>query len=357
MSLTQRLDAFQQRHRSAAFPLGVLYKFADDQGSYLAALIAYYGFLSLFPLLLLFVTILGYLLNGDAALQHQILSSALTQFPIIGNQLQQNVHSLHGSGAALAVGIVGSLYGGIGVAQAAQNAMNVMWAIPRNRRPNPIKSRLRSLVAVLVLGAGVVATTVLSGLFTGRGAFGHALGPTGTVLAVLLAFGGNALLFLSAFRFLTAQHIPFRHLVPGAVAAAVGWQLLQVVGTFYVGHSLRHASQVYGLFGLVLGLLGWLYVASLVTVLCAEVNVVRERQLWPRALLTPFTDNVLLTSADERTYSSSAKAQRTKGFEQIDVSFGRAHDPPLQVSGPGESQADQACDHAGDVPGSAPKPS
>ena len=321
MSASDRLDRFQQRHRAAGFPLGVVYKFVDDQGGYLAALLAYYGFLSLFPLLLLLVTILGYLLNGNSHLQQQILSSALTQFPIIGNEIQTNVHSLHASGPALIVGILGSLYGGIGVAQAGQNAMNVMWSVPRNRRPNPFKARLRSLIAVLVLGAGVVATTALSGLFTGRGAFGRSLGATGTVLAVLLALAGNGLLFLAGFRFLTAQHIPFRHLVPGAIAAAAVWQALQAVGTFYVAHSLRHASQVYGLFGLVLGLLGWLYVAALVTVLCAEVNVVRERRLWPRSLLTPFTDNVELTGADERSYSSAARAQRTKGFEQIDVSF------------------------------------
>ena len=321
MSATERLDRFQQRHHAAGFPLAVVYKFVDDQGGYLAALLTYYGFLSLFPLLLLLVTVLGYLLNGNAHLQQQILSSALTQFPIIGNQIQTNVHSLHASGPALVVGILGSLYGGIGVAQAGQNAMNVMWAIPRNRRPNPVKARLRSLIAVLLLGGGVVATTALSGLFAGQGAFGRSLGWTGTVLALVLALAGNTGLFLAGFRFLTADHIPFRHLVPGAIAAAAVWQALQAVGTFYVGHSLRHASQVYGLFGLVLGLLGWLYVAALVVVLCAEVNVVRERHLWPRALLTPFTDDVDLTRADERTYASAAEAQQTKGFERIDVSF------------------------------------
>ena len=321
MSLTSRLDGFQQRHHAAGFPLAVIYKFTDDQGGFLAALVAYYGFLSLFPLLLLLVTVLGFVLGGDPQAQQQVLTSTLSQFPIIGDQIRQNVGGLHGSGAGLVVGILGSLYGGIGVAQAAQNAMNVLWSVPRNSRPNPVKGRLRSLVAVLVLGSGFVLTTVLSGLFAGGGAFGAELGHAARAVAIVVAVLGNAWLFVLAFRYLPAHRIPVRHVVPGALTAAVVWQALQAVGTYYVSTSLKHASQVYGLFGLVLGLLGWLYLAALLTVLCAEINVVRSRRLWPRALLTPFTDAVDLTRADEQTYAATAAAQRNKGFEQIDVTF------------------------------------
>ena len=117
------------------------------------------------------------------------------------------------------------------------------------------------------------------------------------------------------------QTLPFRELVPGALAAAVGWQALQTVGGYYVAHTLKHASQVYGLFGIVLGLLGFLYLAALVTLLCAEVNVVRARRLWPRSLLTPFTDNFELTHADQRSYRDLAAMQKVKGFEDIDVRF------------------------------------
>src|SRR6266498_5469892 len=103
----RRIDAFQQRHPALAFPFGVVKKFGDDQAGNLAALIAYYGFFSLFPLLLVFVTVLGFVLEGNSDLQDSILHSALAQFPVIGDQIRSNVHSLSGSGLSLAVGIAG----------------------------------------------------------------------------------------------------------------------------------------------------------------------------------------------------------------------------------------------------------
>lgn len=274
------------------------------------------------------MTILGWALHGNPEAQQRVLNSTLSQFPIIGDQLRSNVQGLHGSRGALVTGVLGSLYGGTGIAQAGQNAMNTIWAVPRHRRPNPLLSRLRSLLAVVTLGSGLVATTVLSGLVTSAGAFGQDLQVPGRALALTVALVGNGLLFLVGFRLLTAAHVPFRELVPGALTAAVGWQALQTVGGYYVAHTLKHASQVYGLFGIVLGLLGFLYLAALVTLLCAEVNVVRARRLWPQALLTPFTDNVELTHADQRSYRHLATAQKAKGFEDIQVRFGphRARD-------------------------------
>jgi hypothetical protein len=146
------VDGFQRRHRWAGFPLAVLYKFFDDQGSSLTALVTYYGFLSLFPLLLLLVTILGFALHGDPHLQATLLNSALAQFPVIGTQLRENVRAASGSGFGLVVGVAGTLYGSLGAAQATQNALSRVWAIPRNERPNPFSSRLRSLGLILVLG-------------------------------------------------------------------------------------------------------------------------------------------------------------------------------------------------------------
>ena len=325
MGVVERVDGYQRRHTWAAFPLAVVYKFVDDQGGYLAALIAYYGMLSLFPLLLLLVTLLGFALAGDPAAQEQVLRSTLHQFPIIGDQLRTNISGIHGSRAGLVIGVLGSVYGSIGVAQAGQHAMNTIWSVPRNRRPNPILSRLRSLVAVVLLGSGLVGTSVLSTLVASAGSLGADLGPLSRGLTLLVALAGNVLLFLAGFRMLTAAQVAFRALAPGAVSAAIGWQVLQAVGGYYVGNTLKHASQVYGLFGIVLGLVAFLYLAALVTLLCAELNVVRTRRLWPRALLTPFTDRVDLTSADERSYEALARTQQTKGFEDIEVSFG---DPP-----------------------------
>ena len=301
----------------------MIYKYVDDQGSYLAALITYYGFLSLFPLLLLAATILGFILNGDSVLQQKLLGSALSQFPVIGKQLTSNIHGYHGSGAGIVVGITLAIYGGLGVAQAGQNAMNVVWAVPRNKRPNPLMARLRSLALLATLGLGVLITTSLSA----AGAVAHnwskhqGLGATGVVLVIAVSTVVNIGLFLVAFRFLTTHDLSWPDIWLGAVVSAVAWQALQVAGAYYVAHELRGAQEVYGTFALVLGLIAWIYLEAVVFVFAAELNVVVRRHLWPRALLTPFTDDVDLTGADERAYGSYAKAQRAKAYEQIDVEF------------------------------------
>jgi YihY family inner membrane protein len=330
----EALDSYQRAHRWLGFPLAVVYKFADDQGTYLAALITYYGFLSLFPLLLLLVTILGFILDGDPHLQAQLLDSALVQFPVIGSQLRENVHSLAGSGTGLAVGIVVTLYGCLGAAGATQNAFNRAWAVPRNRRPNPIGSRLRSLLLLPVLGAGVLVTTALAGLTTGAHAYGAELGILPGLAAIFLAILTNVGLFLLAFRALTAKQVPTRDLRVGAVAAGVGWQVVQILGTYFVTHALRGTREAYGVFGLVLGLIAWIYLLALVTVFAVEISVVAQRRLWPRALLTPFTDRVRLTAADERAYTAYAGSERHKGFEVIDVGF----EPPPESTTRGESE-------------------
>ena len=145
--VVESIDAYQRDHRRLGFPLAVAYKFSDDQGPYLTALITYYGFLSLFPLLLLLVTVLGFVLQGDPDLQARLVKSTLAELPIIGSQLRENVQSLKGSGVGLAVGILATLYGCLGAAGATQNAFNRAWAVPRNERPNPIALRLRSVAA------------------------------------------------------------------------------------------------------------------------------------------------------------------------------------------------------------------
>ena len=323
------VDGYQRTHRWLGFPIAVVYKFTDDQGPYLAALITYYGFLSLFPLLLLLVTILGFALDGNPDLQAEVIDSALAQFPVIGSQLRENVHSLRGSGAGLAVGIVAMLYGCLGVAGAMQNAFNRAWAVPHNRRPNPVTARLRSLIMLLVLGAGVLVTTVLAGLTTGADAYGADVGSVLRVAAILLAVLANIGLFTLAFRVLTATEVATRDLLVGAVVAGVGWQVMQILGTYFVTHSLKGTQEAYGVFGLVLGLIAWIYVLALVTVLATEINVVASKRLWPRALLTPFTDRVRLTQGDERAYTGYADSEQRKGFEVIDVGF---EEPPQEAA-------------------------
>jgi YihY family inner membrane protein len=322
MSMVSRADAYQRRHRWVGLPVAVLYKFVDDQGSYLAAQIAYYGFVAAFPLLLLLATILGYALHGNQHLQREVLDSALAQFPVIGGQVTANIRSFHGSTAGLIIGMLGCVYGGLGIVQAVQNTLNKVWGVPRDSRPNPLRARLRSLLLLAFGGASVIATTVLSAVGAAADSYGASLGDSVRVFATGAAIALNVTLFIVAFRVLTARRVAVRQIRAGAVAAAVTWQALQWVGTFLLGHNLKGATATYGLFALVLGLVAWIYLGAVTTVICAEFNAVRAGQLWPRSLLAPFTDNADLTPADRRAYASYAKTERHKSFENIDVSFG-----------------------------------
>jgi uncharacterized BrkB/YihY/UPF0761 family membrane protein len=122
-------------------------------------------------------------------------------------------------------------------------------------------------------------------------------------------------------RLSTPQREKWREVLPGGVAIAVMWQLLQLVGGVYVEHVVSKADDMNGVFAVVLGLIALIYIASVMAVFGLELNVVLARRLWPRALLTPFTDAVHLTEADERAYADYAKAQRHKGFQKVQVSF------------------------------------
>jgi uncharacterized BrkB/YihY/UPF0761 family membrane protein len=311
-----RLDRVQRRSRAAGFLIAVIYKYIDDQGSYLAALITYYAFISLFPALLLLTTVLGVVLVGHPALQAQILQSAVAQFPVIGKQLG-HPQGLSGGTAGVVIGIAGALYGGLGVGQAAQNAMDTLWAVPRNVRPDPLRSRLRSLLLLLVLGSALIATTMLSAVNRAS----RSLGIVASAGIMAAAVAINAGVCLLVFKVATARDVTYRQVLPGAVAAATVWQLLQWFGAVYVGHVIKSASATNSVFALVLGLLAFLYLIATTLLLCAQVNVVAADRLYPRALLTPFTDDVELTRGDRETYTGQAKAQRAKGFQHIDVTF------------------------------------
>jgi membrane protein len=321
-SVTERLDAFQRDHRWASIPLAVVYKFVDDQGGYLAALITYYGFVSLFPLLLLLSSVLGVFLRSNPHMQEQIIESVLSQFPVIGNQLG-DPRQLGGGVTAIVIGGLTALYGGLGVAQATQYAMNQIWDVPRHRRPNPLKARLRSLVLLLIGGLALLGATVLSAM--GSGARSFSTTPVEIVISGLLILASvavNAGVFLLAFRVSTAhERLTLRAAAPGAVTAALMWQLLQLFGAQYVSRVVQVASISNSVSAVVLGLLAFIYLSAVALVLSMQVNVVLAKNLYPRALLAPFTDDVDLTQGDQAAYTDAAKAETHKGFETVDVSF------------------------------------
>jgi uncharacterized BrkB/YihY/UPF0761 family membrane protein len=325
-SLADRLDAFQQRHRVVGFPLAVTYKFFDDQSNYLAATVTYYSFAAIFPLLLISSQVFGFLLQGNEELQKKMLDSTLSQFPIVGTALG-TPQGLTGSAGVVAVGIIAALYGILGLGQAAQNAIHVAYAIPRNSRPNPFLSRVHSGLLLMVAGLVLVVVATITSLAANAEVFGvgvnFAISLAVSVVSAVLTASVLALMMRVAM----PDRPPFRQLLPGALATAVLWQALQRLGRFYVSHVVARATDFNALFALTLGLLALLYVAANMGVIGIQINVVLTRHLWPRALLTPFTDAVELTEADRRAYVAYAQAQRHKGFERVEVTFDKGDDP------------------------------
>jgi membrane protein len=320
--MIERLDKLQRRHPILGFWIAVIYKFVDDQGGYLAVLITYYAFLSMFPLLLLLTTTVGIVLEGDPELQKTVIDSALSQFPVIGDQLG-TPQELSGGTAAIVIGVLGALYGASGIGQATQHTMNTAWQVPRNSRPNPILSRLRSLVLLILIALALIATTVLS-------TYGGLAGPLNKSQSFGVALSAvvmNSVIFAVAFKLsTTSKNVTYRDVFPGAIVMGVVWQLLQTFGTVYVNVVVKNASTTNSVFAVVLGLLAYFYLAASALVISAEINAVHKHRLYPRALLTPFTDNVDLTRGDRKTYTRQAKAQRLKGFEQVTVTFDKPDD-------------------------------
>ena len=312
----RRIDVFQQRVKPLAVAYGVVKKAGDDNAGLLMTNIAYSAFVTVFPLLLLLVTILGLVFSSDPSVRRSILDSALAQFPLIGSELGKNIHALHRSSLiGLFVGIAGLVYGSLGLAGSAMFAMQQVWNVPGTDRPNFLKRTGRSLAFLLVLGVGVGATTFLSGV----GFFGLKQAAAVQVGAIVLSLLVNCALFFAAFRILTPGGIPTKALLPGALLGGIGWTILQSAGNYLVGHTLKNDSQVYGTFAVVLGLLAWLYFAARLTVYAAELNVVLHRRLWPRSLVQP-----PLTPADEASLAAQAEQNRRRPEQRIDVSFERA---------------------------------
>jgi YihY family inner membrane protein len=329
------IDRWQQDHRTAAFVFAVFKKFGDDQGGNLVALLTYFAFISTFPLLLALTSILGLVLAGHPGLQHSIQTSALSEFPIIGDQLREQTSGAHvpHSGWALAIGLIGAILGGRGLANATQNVMNTVWNVPRVDRPGFPNNQLRTfaLLGLLFIGACLTAgASALAGAAGSLGIHGWPLTALLFIVSTLLDIG----LFWAAFRLATANVIATRDLLPGAILSGIAWQILLSLAGIIVDHYLRHAQAVGGLFGVVLGLLAWFGLQATVTVYAVEADVVRSRRLWPRSITQP-----PLTHADRKSLRESAEAERRRPEQEVSVEFTQQADhdplqqPPLERDG------------------------
>lgn len=286
--LTARIDRFQKRFAPVGFVYAVVKKYGEDAGGRLAAGVAYYGFFSIFPSILALVAVTGFVLDDRPEWREDLVESAVGQFPVIGDSVADA--SLGGSGLALAVGLAGALWAGMGAFMAAQHALNEIWAVPHHDRPNLLVARARALLMLVLFAFGLAGGVVLARLVAVLSIPGIAR--VGIVAGNIAIDIGVAWL---AFQILTAKRLRWSTLLPGAVIAGLGYFGMQALGGYLADRFVSNASDTYGTFAFVIGLLTWLHILSQLTLLAGVVNVVVARKLFPRTL---FGDD--LTDADRR---------------------------------------------------------
>ena len=307
----RRVDAVQQRHKATAFAVGLIKKYGDDNAGVLVANLAHSAFVSLFPLLLVLVTLLGLVASNNPGVRHQVLQAIAHQVPIIGNQLTGNAQELRRSSIiGLIAGLLLLVWGATGLAQAGLFTMQQVWNLPGPARPGYFPRLGRALVFLAVLGLGVAITTLLTSL----GLYGHGPGLLAIAGDILVPATNVGMFFLS-FRVLTPKGVPTRRLVPGAVLGGLAWTVAQALGTYVVGH-FRHVDAVYGAFGTVLVLMAWISLSVEITVYAAELNVVLARRLWPRSIVQP-----PLTEADRAVLAAQALQNQRRDDQRVHVSY------------------------------------
>ena len=308
--LIRKIDAWQRHNRVAGAAYAVSKKFSDDQANLLVVALGWYGFLAIYPLLLVVVTVLGFI--GVSSLGHSLVNT-LHQFPVIGSQFNpgQAGGNLHGSVPALVIGVAGLLYGAQGVTQNAEQAMSEVWNIPQVERPGFGVRLARSLVALVIIGGAFVVNAFVGSVAAG---YGHGFLLRALIILVLLVF--NVGFYIAAFRVLTAGEVETRSLIPGATLGGIGFTLLITVGAGLVQHQLRHSTATYGAFASVIGVVAFLLLLAKLSIYAAELNPVLARNLWPRAF--PMCEP---TVADNQVLHDLAHEERRRPDQRIGVGF------------------------------------
>lgn len=303
-------DRWQSRHPIPAVAWAVNQKFGDDQAGIYVLALGWYGFTAIYPLLLVVVSILGYV--GQASLGHSTITT-LHKFPIIGQNFTpgRGSHQLHGSLIGLVIGTVGLAYGAQGVTQTAQQAMGRVWNIPQQERPGFLPRLGRSFVGLIFIGGAFLMTAAV-GTYATAHSQPYAL-RVPVIAGLLMA---NTAFFLAAFRTLTPPLIPTRQLFPGIFLGAVGFTALTTIGTGLVTHELANKSATYGAFASVIGVVAFLLLLARISIYGAELNPVLHRHLWPRAFL-----GAPPRPADDEVLRARAHEVRSRSDERIGVGF------------------------------------
>ena len=310
-NLLAAVDQWQRKSGPFGLAYGVIRKSGDDRVNQFVVALGWYGFVAIYPLLLVVVTVFGFI--GAANLGHGLVST-LHQFPVVGSQFnpERGSSSLHGSVLGLVVGIIGLVYGAQGVTQTAQQAMAQVWNVPELELPGFAPRLARSLVGLVTIGGAFVINAAVASLAADKG-LGWDIRLS--VLAGLLLI--NVLLYVAAFRALTPGSVGTRGLLPGAAVGSIGFSLLITVGASLVQHQIRHSSATYGQFGIVIGLVGFLFLLAKISLYGAELNPVLARRLWPRAMVSSNP-----TRADDQVLRDITRQNLRRTDQRIGVGFG-----------------------------------
>jgi uncharacterized BrkB/YihY/UPF0761 family membrane protein len=322
-TLIAAVDTWQRQHRFAGVGYAVTKKFSDDNANLLVVALGWYGFTAIYPLLLIVVTIFGFV--GAESLGKGIVDT-LHKFPVIGDQFNPGGgrSNLHGSVLGLVIGLVLLLYGAQGVTQTAEQAMSTVWNMPPSERPGFVARLGRSVAGLVTIGGAFLVNAFLAPI-----AAGHGIPLYVRILLIAGMLVINCGFYLVAFRVLTAADAGWRELLPGSVLAALGFTALITVGAGLVQHQLRESSATYGALAAVIGLVTFLLLLSKLTLYAAELNPVLARKLWPRALPT-----CPPTAVDEEVLRAHAAGQPRGADPGVGgPSEPNAHDNAHQVAG------------------------
>ena len=306
--LVVKLDEVQKGSTPFGFAWAVLKKFSEDKAGYLAALVGYFGFFSIFPLLIAMVSVLGFVLDDNPDLREDIADSAFDQIPIVGNTLARTIDDVEGSGVIFVIGILAALWAGLKIVDAAQNAMNDVWDLPRDRKVKLVKRRAKGLATLVLLFVGLVGGIAVSAVVS----LLPDIPGAGRLAVVLGTIALNMGLYTVLFKVQTEVKLPWRAHLPGGMLAGFFWWVMQTFGVIYLSRVEESAGPTYGSFASTIVLLTFIFVSAQLIVLSAEVSVVSYRRLWPRAL-----PRCEITEADRRAWQSQAESTRQVPAQRI----------------------------------------
>lgn len=277
MPWTSNPKVVRLRQRSAVVDVvvGMLDGWRLHQSGRNASLLSFWGFLSIFPLMIVATTIVGLVLQGNEQLQEDIIDSALADIPVLGAELARDPTSIEGSWLVLILGLATALWSGTKAFVGTQLAFDDIWEVPVDDRDPMPKQRGKALVGLTLIGGSHVVSVALSGVVysTSLHVAGDLLLTAGSTLLQILVIA-------AMFRYLTSATTSWSDVWPGAISAGLVFAVLQHYATSLVTRITDNASDTYGQFALVLGLVTWLGFLAIATLMSAELNVsiIRRRE-------------------------------------------------------------------------------